>query len=205
MPLASNFPRIDDRRFDDLVAELRTRIPRYTPEWTDLNDSDPGITLVQLFAWLSEMLLYRMGRVPELNYLKFLELIGIELQPARPALAEVSFAVADTATAAVVSVPPRTQVSAMADDGVPLVFETTRALSAVACTLQSVQSYDGAQYRDLSDRNTQAIDGFYPFGELPRVDGALTLGLGFPPGHPNENAFPALTLDLAFWTTLPVG
>lgn len=207
MPLKDELPVIDDRTYADIVDEIRVRIARYTPEWqpvwSDVNDSDPGITLAQLFAWLSEMLLYRMGRVPELNYLKFLELIGIELQPAQPALAEVSFAVTDTATAAVVSVPPRTQVSAMADDGLPLVFETTRALSAVACTLQSVQSYDGAQYRDLSERNTQAIDGFYPFGELPRVDGALTLGFGFPAGHPNENAFPALTLDLAFWTTLP--
>ena len=54
MPLAANYPVIDDRRYDDLVAEVRTRIPRYTPEWTDLNDNDPGMALVQLFAWLGE-------------------------------------------------------------------------------------------------------------------------------------------------------
>src|SRR5688572_32858076 len=112
MPLASNFPRIDDRRFDDLVAELRTRIPRYTPEWTDLNDSDPGITLAQLFAWLSDMLLYRMGRVPELNYIKFLELIGVELTTAQPAAADITFAVDDTWPQATVLVPRRIQVSA---------------------------------------------------------------------------------------------
>ena len=61
--------------------------------WTDVNDSDPGITLVQVFAWLAEMLLYRMGQVPELNYLKFLQLLGIELQPAEPAQAEITFPV----------------------------------------------------------------------------------------------------------------
>ena len=55
-----------EKRFDDIVTEARTRIPRYTPEWTDLNDNDPGITLVQLFAWMSDMLLYRLGQVPEL-------------------------------------------------------------------------------------------------------------------------------------------
>src|SRR4051794_31229763 len=91
MPLSDHLPLIDDRRFDDLVEEARTRIPRYTPEWTDFNDSDAGFTLVQLFAWLGDQLLYRMGRLPELNYLKFLELIGIELMPRTPAQADISF------------------------------------------------------------------------------------------------------------------
>ena len=55
--------QLDDRRFEELFKDAQRRIPRYTPEWTDLNDSDPGITLVQLFAWLAEMLLYRLNRV----------------------------------------------------------------------------------------------------------------------------------------------
>lgn len=114
MPLASNLPVIDNRRYDDLVAELRTRIPRYTPEWTDFNDSDPGMTLVQLFAWLGDMLMYRMGQVPELNYLKFLELLGIELRAAEPAMAEISFPLTLTAPQPFVIIPRRTQVSAAA-------------------------------------------------------------------------------------------
>ena len=134
-----------------------------------MNDNDPGITLAQVFAWLSEMLLYRMQRVPELNYIKFLELIGIELQAARPATAEVSFAVAATDPRPVVPVPPRVQVSAASDDGPPLVYETTRAFNAVACTLQSVQAYDGAQDRDLTERNQQARDGWAPFGERTKM------------------------------------
>ena len=76
MPLEDHLPQIDDRRFDDIVAEVRTRIARYAPEWrpgksawTDLNDNDPGITLAQVFAWLAEMLLYRMNKVPQLNYI----------------------------------------------------------------------------------------------------------------------------------------
>ena len=60
------FPEIqlDDRNFERLVADAKRRIPGYTPEWTDLNDSDPGITLVHLFAWLEEMILWRLNRVP---------------------------------------------------------------------------------------------------------------------------------------------
>lgn len=214
MPLADATPVIDDRRYDDIVAEVRARIPRYTPEWTpdadplwtDLNDSDPGITLAQLFAWLSEMLLYRMGRVPELNYVKFLELIGVELTAAQPAAAEITFAVEDTWPAATVAVPPRTQVGAEVPDGPPVVFETERPLTAVACKLLSVQAYDGAAYRDATDANASGQVGFLPFGETPRDDAAFVIGLGFPAAHPNENDFPpALSLDLAVWTDDPPG
>ena len=60
--------KLDDRTFEQLVAEAKRRIPGYTPEWTDLNDSDPGMTLVQLFAWLSEMIIWRLNRVPEKNF-----------------------------------------------------------------------------------------------------------------------------------------
>src|SRR5215510_10163551 len=121
MPLNNAIPQIDDRRYDSLLAEVRTRIARYTPEWTpvwtDVNDSDPGITLVQLFAWLTDMLIYRMGKVPALNYLKFLELIGIELNPATPAQAEVTLPVVPTTSEPYVVVPLHTQLSAPGSDG----------------------------------------------------------------------------------------
>ena len=83
MPLIA--PNLDDRQFADIVAEAKTLIPRYAPEWTNFNETDPGITLVELFAWMTEILVYRLNQVPDRNYVKFLQLIGIELQPARPA------------------------------------------------------------------------------------------------------------------------
>src|SRR3954471_10326526 len=131
MPLEDQIPMLDDRRFDDIMTEIRTRIARYAPEWkpgvsawTDVNDNDPGITLTQVFASQIEMMLYRMNRVPALNYLKFLQLIGIELKPAEPAIAEVSFGVDPTFVPRVVRVPERTQLSADPGDGGPqLIFE----------------------------------------------------------------------------------
>ncbi|MBN1656887.1 MAG: putative baseplate assembly protein [Anaerolineae bacterium] len=85
-------PNLDDLRFQhDLVDEARRRIIRYCPEWTDYNLSDPGITLIELFAWMTEMMIYRLNRVPEKNYIKFLEMIGTCLQPASSARAEVTF------------------------------------------------------------------------------------------------------------------
>jgi len=84
-------PVLDDRSFDQLVAEAKARIPVHTPEWTNLNDSDPGIAIVELFAFLTENLLYRSNRIPEANRLKFLSMLGISLQPASPGQGLVAF------------------------------------------------------------------------------------------------------------------
>src|SRR3990170_2630446 len=147
MPLENAVPRIDDRNYDSLIAEVRTRIARYTPEWTpvwtDVNDNDPGITLAQVFAWLTEMLAYRMNRVPELNYIKFLQLIGIELNPAEPAQAEVTMPVKNSFAASYVIVPERTQLTAEAPDGgSPITFETDRALIALRAQLTALLAFD---------------------------------------------------------------
>ncbi|KFB75045.1 baseplate J/gp47 family protein [Candidatus Accumulibacter cognatus] len=74
MPLT--LPDLDDRRYADLVEEARTLIPGYAPEWTNHNPSDPGITLIELFAWLSEMLIYRLNRVSDDNLRTFLKLLN---------------------------------------------------------------------------------------------------------------------------------
>ncbi|MCU0512883.1 MAG: putative baseplate assembly protein [Anaerolineae bacterium] len=84
-------PRLDDRAFQDLVDEARARIPLYCPEWTDHNLSDPGITLVELFAWMTDITLYRLNRMPDKHYIKFMELIGMRLYGAEPARAPMTF------------------------------------------------------------------------------------------------------------------
>jgi hypothetical protein len=73
MPLT--LPDLDDRSYADLVAEARALIPALASDWTDHNSADPGITLVELFAWLTEMLLYRINQVTDNNRLAFLRLI----------------------------------------------------------------------------------------------------------------------------------
>lgn len=69
-------PNLDDRSYADLVEEMRALIPRYAPDWTDHNESDPGIMLIELFAWLTETLIYRLNRIPEASEVRFLELLG---------------------------------------------------------------------------------------------------------------------------------
>jgi hypothetical protein len=74
MPL--KLPNLDDRRYKDLVEEARSLIPAYAPEWTNHNPSDPGISLVELFAHLTEIMLYRLNRVTDENRKKYLKLLN---------------------------------------------------------------------------------------------------------------------------------
>jgi hypothetical protein len=69
-------PALDDRTFDDLVREGLALLPTYAPEWTDHNVSDPGITLVELLAYFSDILLYRIGRITPAARLQFLRLLA---------------------------------------------------------------------------------------------------------------------------------
>jgi hypothetical protein len=78
-------PVLDDRSYDQLVAELRGRILAYTPEWTNQQASDPGITLLELFAFLGENLLFRFNQIPDATRLWLLRMLQVPPRPARPA------------------------------------------------------------------------------------------------------------------------
>ena len=118
MPLAA--PNLDDRTFAQIVAEAKTLIPRYTPEWTDWNESDPGVTLIELFAWLAESIGYRLNQAPERCLLTFLDVLGIEPLAARPATTDLTFTVRQGETRPI-TVPERTVVRSLKlPDGVEL-------------------------------------------------------------------------------------
>ena len=79
MPLPD--PVLDPRGYREILNEAIRRIPAHNPEWTNHSDSDPGITLLQLFAFMAESVIYRANRIPERNRLKFLRLLGVTLRP----------------------------------------------------------------------------------------------------------------------------
>jgi len=86
-----DIPDLDDRKWQDLVDQAKALVPKHAPEWTDLGPSDPGITLIELFAWLVEGVIYRLNRVPEKNYIAFLNLLGITRAPATPATTRLTY------------------------------------------------------------------------------------------------------------------
>ena len=84
-------PNLDDRRFQDLVDDAKRMVMRRCPEWTDHNVSDPGVTLIETFAFMTDQLLFRLNQVPDRMYVKFLELVGVELFSAVPARVDLVF------------------------------------------------------------------------------------------------------------------
>lgn len=191
MPLIA--PNLDDRQFADIVAEAKTLIPRYAPEWTNFNETDPGITLVELFAWMTEILIYRLNQVPDRNYIKFLQLIGIELQPAQPARAELTFTLARPDISTVI-VPLGTQVAAQGSTGQPVVFETDQALIAIGAQLTQIETFDGFGYTLQTKKNAAQSQWFYPFGPKPQPGNALLLGFSSPKALPTEQINLAVSL-----------
>ncbi|WBB51494.1 putative baseplate assembly protein [Verrucosispora sp. WMMA2044] len=117
-------PHLDDRSFLDLVTEARDRIRQSCPGWTDLSAHDPGVALLEAFAHLTEVMIYRLNQLPEKAYVAFLNLLGVSRHPPAAAWADVRF----TRTGgdeAPLRIPAGTRVAAARGaDPRPVVFVT---------------------------------------------------------------------------------
>ena len=152
MPLPA--PILDDRSYQQLRDELVRRIPVYAPEWTDHNASDPGITLIELFAFLGENLLYRFNQIPDATKLAFLRMLRLPLRPAAAARALITLARTDTAATPVL-VPIGTQVAA---GSVP--FQTLTEVSAWPLEITAIGKIvtQAPQTQDAQEFANAAID-----------------------------------------------
>lgn len=182
MPLPK--PILDDRSFDQLVEESQQLLPRATPTWTDHNTSDPGITQIELLAWLCEMDLYRLDRTPDEAIRAFLRLVGLTPMPAR-----VAQAVVTVATASAVSLPAGMQLRATGEGPV---FQTTEAVDLTAARLTWVRNGAGDEVTSLNDAGSP---GFTPFGLHAAHGTALYLGFDAPFATPG--------VRLYAWTPTP--
>ena len=117
-------PNLDDRTHKEIVEEAKRLIPQYCPEWTNFNPTDPGITLIELFSWMTEMVIYRLNKVTDKNYIAFLNLMGVRLQAPQPARALLQFKLVEKAPATWIQAG--TPVSTIATGREePVVFETS--------------------------------------------------------------------------------
>lgn len=175
MPLPD--PQLDDRRFQDIVNEAKGLIPRYCPEWTDHNVSDPGVTLIELFAWMTDMLLFRLNRVPEKNYLRFMDLIGMELKDAVPAKTALSFLLSAPQPGPV-TISRGTEVSTLeTPDSPAITFTTDHDLTIVPPTLrQCLFSSDDVNFADYTSRLTLDGEFFDAFQRVPLPGDTLHFG-----------------------------
>lgn len=175
-------PRLDDRSFQDLVDDAKRFIQERCPEWTDHNVSDPGITLVESFAWMTDLLLYRLNRVPDRVYIKFLELLGVQLYPPTAARVDVDFRLAAPAAGNVL-IPTSTEVSTVRTlTDLPVSFATIRSGEILAARVEVIGSA-GAGGEWSNHTAGLGLGGtFGAFSETPADGDALYLGLDMPVG-----------------------
>jgi predicted phage baseplate assembly protein len=170
-------PKLDDRTFQDLVNEAKRLIPRYCPEWTDHNVSDPGVTLIELFAYMVDLLLYRINRVPERNYIKWLEMLGIRLEPPRPARTDLTFYLTGPQPQEVL-IPRGTEVATVRTESQPAItFSTDEDLTIHVPTLfQVLVSRPGNVFADYMAvlRNPSLNVGI--FQDPPQPNDAMYFG-----------------------------
>jgi hypothetical protein len=118
-------PQLDDRRFDDLVEEATTYLRGKTDAWTDFSPGDPGVVLVELFAYLTDLMIYRLNKVPEKAYVEYLRLIGLTMRPPAAAQVQLTFECDKPATSPI-PIPrgTRASVNRVSGGGDPPVFAT---------------------------------------------------------------------------------
>ncbi|MEY2689228.1 MAG: hypothetical protein RL375_3427 [Pseudomonadota bacterium] len=205
MPLP--IPDLDDRRFDDLVVELTERLHRQVPELSTLAPGDPAHALVDLFAWLTETVLYRANRIPDRQRLAFLNLLQLPRRPARAARGVVCIDALPTDRR---SLPPLLGSDVALSAG-PVVFSTVGELQATPLELRvlvkrALSSADladeGISLQQLREqygvepaafRPTSLVPGREVIGTAGSIDAALHLALCLPKAlAPHADAVRAL-------------
>ena len=178
--MALPVPNLDDRRFQDLVDDAKRLVQQRCPEWTDHNVSDPGVTLIELFAWMTDQLLYRVNRIPDRNYVKFLELIGIRLFPPSAARGQVTFWLSGPQPDAIRIAGGTQAATIRTETDNAIVFTTLDDLPIVPVAVTA--AFTSADGKKHVDRTTEALNarGFLAFEAQPKPGDLLLVGLSEP-------------------------
>jgi len=146
---------LDDRTYESILQDARRNIPKRMPEWTDENAHDPGMTMLELFAWLSEMQQYYLSRVPDANRRKFLDLLGASPREAASARTEVSFGELKVPA----TLPKGTKLRAQEET-----FETEEQVRLVPMAIERVVTRTEREANDMTASNAQDDVAYYAFG-----------------------------------------
>jgi predicted phage baseplate assembly protein len=172
-------PNLDDRRFQDLVDDAKRMVQRRCPEWTDHNVSDPGVTLIETFAFMTDQLLYRLNRVPDRLHVKFLDLIGLRILPPTAARADVTFWLSSAALNTM-TIPVGTQVGTVRSETVEsIVYSTNAPVTVIPCALQSLRT-KAVDDEGPSVECTHMLTNRTPFAlfaEQPKPEDQMLIGL----------------------------
>ena len=169
-------PNLDDRTHREIVEEALRLIPQYCPEWTNFNPSDPGVTLIELLAWMTEMVIYRLNKVTDKNFLAFLNMLGVRLQPPQPArtLLQLKLVEGGKPTWVRIGTPVATVQTGKEE---PVVFETDQDVLITGNRIVRCYTQVSDEYADQTPfLEGRGPGGFEVFGGVNHIERSLYLG-----------------------------
>jgi predicted phage baseplate assembly protein len=176
-------PNLDDRGFQDLVDEAKRMVQQRCPEWTDHNVADPGVTLIEAFAQMVDQLIYRLNRMPDLNYVKFLEMLGEQQRPPTAAQTRLRFQLTVPQPQPLI-IPRGTAVStARHGQELPVTFTTRADLVVVSIDRTHVLTQENARKMVSRDGEIALKEPFFAFADSPSPGDCLYIGLSVPAPH----------------------
>ncbi len=195
MPLIP--PALDDRSYSDLVQDMLASIPAHTPEWTIQQLGDPGRTMIELFAWLADSILYRANLIPERQRLAFLKLLGLPLQPAAAATGILSIFTDPSQTNAVTLAKAATVPGTVS-------FETLSELDVLPVTAQAYVKV-GLSISQIAAQ-LPLLQGLQQLYNLASVPSGYTTTPVFPNNTADANGVDVFggTIDQCLWFALLV-
>ena len=202
---------LDRMSFDEMVERAKNLIVSFYPEWTDFNYHDPGITLIELFAWRKEIQQYEMDHIGEGHKRKYLQLLGAKLRHRTPAQC---FVTADISS-------PRLILEGCRLEAAGVTFETKekQMLPGVSITCCFGWSEDRVSFLDGERLTLGQPFQFYPFGSEAKEGTCLYIGLseplpvgervaltvqvdrqgGFPRNPVHKDSIPLAGLHFSYW------
>jgi len=183
-------PNLDDKTFDELFEEARALIPRYAPDWTNHNFSDPGITLIDLFAWLTEMEIYTLNRINDRNIVKFLKLLGEAPKASKSATVNLEFSISGYQAEPVVIKKGTQAITVDASSNEQLIFETDSDLTVSNIKIAHLFSNDSVRFTEQTNSNTTNSSYYFAFGNKAVVKSEFYIAFSA------ENGFPENEISL---------
>ena len=170
-------PNLDDRRFQQFVDDAKRYVQERCPEWTDHNVSDPGVTLIETVAYMLDQVVYRLNRIPDKNYMAFLDLLGVTRFPPGAAQADVTFWLSAAQRQPVI-VPVGAEIATeRTETDEPVIFTTAEELAILPCSLAAlVVRPEGDAPTDRTGDVREGKDVLC-FAEAPRPGDTLLFGL----------------------------
>ncbi len=174
-----DLPKLDDREHEELLDQAKKLIPAYSDEWTDFNPHDPGITILEILAWLTETHTYQVDQITDEHRRKYLRLIGHSPRPPEPATARIQLEPPEQLSGSRIPAGSRLAVTDGTDDLYQ--FETAQDLVLAGSEIEQVVTVDGTGMSDQTEANRSEEMFYLPFGEAEAGESSFYLGFGESP------------------------